>query len=305
MSGASSPAFEEASRRAFRRYPLNVPLDLIALKSGIPEDLPGRCTDISEAGLGAVVAGELLSGQQVAIELRLPRVSVPVCARAVVRHQSRLQCGLELIGLSPDQKDMIRYWIYESNPRNSERLFKTKEVKEDSIPVPDLAAASESAATEPQISTTFHKNFYEALWRRFKTTRMGRRGVYALIILLFLIGALAWLRWERSWNELERQTSSANAILRVSPETMAMRVVTRVDPVYPEAARKLKTQGSVALDAVIATDGSVEKLRSVSGPEILVPAAKAAVSAWKFEPYLSDGKPVRVETTIVVDFHVN
>jgi protein TonB len=81
--------------------------------------------------------------------------------------------------------------------------------------------------------------------------------------------------------------------------------VTRVDPVYPEAARKLKTQGSVTLDAVIATDGSVEKLRPVSGPEILVPAAKAAVSAWKFEPYLSDGKPVRVGTTIVVDFHAN
>jgi protein TonB len=84
---------------------------------------------------------------------------------------------------------------------------------------------------------------------------------------------------------------------------MAMRVVTKVDPIYPEAARKLKTQGPVVMDAVIAPDGSVEKVRAISGPEILVPAAKAAVSSWKYEPYLLDGKRVRVGTSITVEFH--
>ena len=77
MSAAPSLAFEEAPRRAFPRHPINVPLDLIALRSGVPENLPGRCTDLSEAGVGAVVAGELAAGQQVAVELRLPNVGVP------------------------------------------------------------------------------------------------------------------------------------------------------------------------------------------------------------------------------------
>ena len=69
MSAASSPALEQTTRRLFRRHPVRVPLDVVALRSGVPENLPGRCTDISEAGVGAVVAGELTAGQQVAIEL--------------------------------------------------------------------------------------------------------------------------------------------------------------------------------------------------------------------------------------------
>ena len=303
MSGVSSQMFEEPSRRAFRRHPLNVPLDLIALRSGIPEDLPGRCTDISEAGLGAVVAGELSSGQQVAIELRLPRVAVPVRARAIVRHQARLQCGLELVGLSPDQKDMIRYWIYQSNLRNAEQPTKKIEIKKDSIAAPRMAAVQDSTASRRRIPTAFKLRAYKEFWPRLQTIRMSRRAVYSLVALLLVVAALVWFRWEKAWYELERQDSSANAVVRVAPETMAMRVVTKVDPIYPEAARKLKTQGPVVMDAVIAPDGSVEKVRAISGPEILVPAAKAAVSSWKYEPYLLDGKRVRVGTSITVEFH--
>jgi TonB family protein len=305
MSGVSSPGLEEPSRRAFRRHPLTVPLDLIALRSGIPEDMPGRCTDISESGLGAVVAGELSSGQQVAIELRLPRVAVPMQARAIVRHQARLQCGLELVGLSPDQKDMIRYWIYESNQKNAQRTIKRIDVKEDSIPVPEQVDALRTNVPPPRVSNAFQRFAYKALWRRLQTFRISRRAVYFLVAFIFLVAAFGWFRWERDWNELEREISTANAIVRVSPETMAVRIVTKVDPVYPEAARKLNVQGPVVLDAVIAPDGSVEKLRPLSGPGILVAAAKAAVSSWKFDPYLSDGKPVRVGTTITVQFHPN
>src|SRR5450631_4767563 len=114
MGAVPLPGFEEAPQRGFPRHPINVPLDLIALRSGVPETLPGRCTDISEAGVGAVVAGELSPGQQVAVELRLPNVGVPVRARALVRYQSRLRCGLEFVGLSVEQREMIRYWVYRS-----------------------------------------------------------------------------------------------------------------------------------------------------------------------------------------------
>ena len=82
MSAATSMALEKTPRRVFPRYPINLPLDLIALRSGVPENLPGRCTDISEAGVGAVVAGELATGQQVAVELRLPNVGAGPGARA-------------------------------------------------------------------------------------------------------------------------------------------------------------------------------------------------------------------------------
>jgi len=116
MHAVQLPVSEDTFRRCFPRHPLSVPLDLTALRFGVPETLPGRCTDISEGGLGAVLAGDLSPGQQVSIELRLPHVGVPLRARACVRYQSRLSCGLELVALSRDQLDMIRYWLYRSIP---------------------------------------------------------------------------------------------------------------------------------------------------------------------------------------------
>jgi TonB family protein len=64
-------------------------------------------------------------------------------------------------------------------------------------------------------------------------------------------------------------------------------------------------QGLVVLDAVIAPDGNVKRLRPVSGPDLLVQSATEAVQSWKFEPYLSSGKAVEVETTIAVEFRLN
>src|SRR5271169_2767217 len=114
MSAATARALEETPRRNFPRQPINVPVDLIALRSGVPENLPGRLTDISELGVGAIVAGEMAAGQSVAVELRLPNVGTPVRTRAMVRHQSRLRCGLQFGGLSAEQREMIRYWVQRS-----------------------------------------------------------------------------------------------------------------------------------------------------------------------------------------------
>jgi TonB family protein len=78
-------------------------------------------------------------------------------------------------------------------------------------------------------------------------------------------------------------------------------LVTKVEPVYPEAARMAGTEGMVVLDAVIAPDGSVKRLRPVSRPDLLVQAATDAVQSWKCEPYLSSGEAVEVDTTIAVE----
>ncbi|MGA2234366.1 MAG: TonB family protein [Terriglobales bacterium] len=283
MSAAPSPAFEEASRRVFPRHPINVPLDVIALRSGDPENLPGRCTDLSEAGVGAVVAGELAAGQQVAVELRLPNVGVPVRARALVRYQSRFRCGLEFVMLSVEQREMIRYWVYRSaSPPGDFTEEKGRAAKPEALVVP-----AELAATP------------------MRRIRIGRRGFYVLFACMLALAGLGWWQWQRSWNELEARARVAESGLRVSPETMEERIVTKVEPVYPEAARTAGIAGLVVLDAVIAPDGSVKRLRPVSGPDLLVQSATQAVQSWKFEPYLSSGKAIEVETTIAVEFRLN
>ncbi len=287
MSAAPSPVFDETPQRVFSRHPINVPLDLIVLRSGVPENLPGRCTDISEAGVGAVVAGELAAGQQVAVELRLPNVGVPVRARALVSYQSRLRCGLEFVGLSVEQREMIRYWVYRSASQPVDLRDLKREEKRGTGKTEAPVVAAELAA-DPR-----------------RRIRIGQRGFYVLIACMLALTGLGWWQWQRSWNELEERAPVGESELRVSPETMEKRIVTKVEPVYPEAARTAGTEGLVVLDAVIAPDGSVSRLRPVSGPDLLVQSAKEAVQSWKFEPYLASGKAVEVETTIAVEFRLN
>ncbi len=296
MSAAPSLALESTPQRGFPRHPIAVPLDLIVLRSGVPETLPGRCTDITETGLGAVIAGELAAGQQVAVELRLPNVGVPVRARAIVRYQSRYRCGIEFVGLSAQQREMIRYWIYrcESDPLAP----KVKATIEDRNATLDFAPSVPLSVGSPET------NVVPARQGR-RRIRVGRGGLLLLILgALLLLALLVW-QWQRSWNELETRTQSGDARLQISSETMAKRILTKVDPVYPDAARAASTEGLVVLDAMIAPDGSVERLLPLSGPDLLVQSATEAVRSWKFEPYLSSGKAVGVETTIAVDFRLN
>jgi protein TonB len=56
------------------------------------------------------------------------------------------------------------------------------------------------------------------------------------------------------------------------------------------------------LSAVIDGNGQIQNLQLVSGHPMLVPAAIAAVKQWRYKPYLLNGQPVEVETTITVIF---
>jgi hypothetical protein len=195
MSAAPSPAFDETPQRVFSRHPINAPLDLIALRCGVPENLPGRCTDLSEAGVGAVVAGELAVGQPVAVELQLPNVGVPVRARALVRYQSRLRCGFEFVGLPVEQREMIRYWAYRSAPQPVDfRDSKKKEEKQGVAKTEAPVVATEPAA-QPR--------------RRVRT---GQPGFYVVIACMLALAGLGWWQWQRSWNELEGHAQAAGSL---------------------------------------------------------------------------------------------
>jgi protein TonB len=56
------------------------------------------------------------------------------------------------------------------------------------------------------------------------------------------------------------------------------------------------------LAATISRTGTIENLRVISGPALLQQAALNAVSTWLYRPYLLDGQPVEVETTVNVSF---
>lgn len=79
-------------------------------------------------------------------------------------------------------------------------------------------------------------------------------------------------------------------------------LIHRVVPAYPPLAKQARVQGTVRLAAIIAADGSIQELRVISGPGLLVSAALAAVSQWRYRPTLLNNRPVEVATTIDVNF---
>jgi periplasmic protein TonB len=92
--------------------------------------------------------------------------------------------------------------------------------------------------------------------------------------------------------------------VRVSQGVTNGLLLNRVEPTYPPLAQQAHIQGAVVLTAVIGKDGSVQRLQLVSGHPLLAPAAIAAVKQWRYKPYVLNGVPVDIETTVTVTFHV-
>ncbi len=90
--------------------------------------------------------------------------------------------------------------------------------------------------------------------------------------------------------------------IRISAGVTKGLLIHRVEPAYPTLARAARVQGEVVLSAVIDSNGQIQNLQLVSGHPMLVPAAIAAVRQWRYKPYLLNGQPVEVETTITVIF---
>lgn len=90
--------------------------------------------------------------------------------------------------------------------------------------------------------------------------------------------------------------------VNVSASVMQGNVFTKTAPVYPVEAKKEHVQGKVLLDAVIGKDGSVENLKVISGPTKLQQSALDAVRQWKYKPFLLNGQPVAVDTTVTVTY---
>jgi protein TonB len=92
--------------------------------------------------------------------------------------------------------------------------------------------------------------------------------------------------------------------LSVPSRLMAGNLLTKALPLYPAIARAAGIQGTVVLQATISKSGSIENLKVMGGPPMLQQAAMDAVRSWRYRPYLLNGEPVEVETTINVIFHL-
>ncbi len=274
-------------RRRRVRYRVQTPLDVTVLRSGIPDTLPGRSVNLGEGGVAAVVAGELMPGEAVGVEILLPTAVEPLRARAMVRYHDKLRSGMEFVGLTAKQQAAIRNWAA------------------DARAVPEMGVAPRTAAqaTKAAKSTGWHGGGVQL-------PISGRRGVWtiALVLVAILLAIFFW-SWNRGWEELEsdletneRTIDAVDPQVHVPADEMEKLVTHRVDPDYPAAARPERLRGVIVLDVVVGRDGSVVDVHALNGPEILAQAAISALRWWRFEPYRVDGQPVVVETTVAVEF---
>jgi len=83
-----------------------------------------------------------------------------------------------------------------------------------------------------------------------------------------------------------QQTQSAELVRRAK---------SRVQPTYPELARRMNITGTVKVEVVVSPNGSVKDARVVGGHPVLANAALDAAKKWRFEP-------ATVESSGVIDF---
>jgi TonB family protein len=290
---AQAPGWRGPSRRRVPRFPMQAPLDITVLRSGIPDTLPGRAVNVCERGISAMLAGELIPGEAVGLEIQLPPAATPLRTRAMVRYQDRLRCGLEFVGLSADQRGAIRDWAKGSKTgieigAISDGATAKKEIARDASGEPSHGGAPRRPKKKrPQLLSTI---------------------VLVFMVLATIAAVAFWWRWNRGWAELESGLKNSQAIspekpqAQVSAEVMQKLLIHRVEPTYPAEARKANLQGIIALDIVVGRDGSVTSMHALNGPEVLARAAMDALRWWKFEPYRVNGEPAIVETTVAVEF---
>ncbi len=91
--------------------------------------------------------------------------------------------------------------------------------------------------------------------------------------------------------------------IHVSADAQESRLICRVEPVYPELAKRAGVSGQSLLEVTINEQGEVSKVLVIrSGHPLLQLAAVEAVKLWRYSPTFIDGTAVPVITTVTVPF---
>ena len=111
-SSAAKPVIlsPERRRRRHPRYRASVPVAVVLLVGANYQRLEGHGRDISEAGIGILLAAELTGGEVVSLRFSLPN-SGQWEIRAVLRHRRGYQYGFEFLSLTAEQRNFLVSYV--------------------------------------------------------------------------------------------------------------------------------------------------------------------------------------------------
>jgi PilZ domain-containing protein len=98
----------KSSTRHFARYRTELPVIVKVLGKDGYVRIHGRCFELAEAGLGAVITSELTPGEMVTLEFGIPDIPQSFVIRAVVRHRMGFLHGFEFIGALKEQVTHVK-----------------------------------------------------------------------------------------------------------------------------------------------------------------------------------------------------
>jgi len=90
--------------------------------------------------------------------------------------------------------------------------------------------------------------------------------------------------------------------LAISSGVAAGQLLSPIQPKYPAIAKQARIQGMVVIEATISRQGTILNLEVIEGPPMLRQAAIDAVAAARYRPFLLNGEPVELQTSIRVIF---
>src|SRR5579862_6512297 len=106
----------KSATRRYARFRTEIPIIVKVLGKDGYVRIHGRCFEIAEAGLGAVITSELVAGEMITLEFSIPDVPEAFVMRAVVRHRMGFLHGFEFIGALPAQSELIQKFCQTLEP---------------------------------------------------------------------------------------------------------------------------------------------------------------------------------------------
>jgi hypothetical protein len=106
----------KSATRRYARFRTEIPIIVKVLGKDGYVRIHGRCFEIAEAGLGAVITSELVAGEMITLEFSIPDVPELFVMRAVVRHRMGFLHGFEFIGTLPAQSELIHAFCQKLEP---------------------------------------------------------------------------------------------------------------------------------------------------------------------------------------------
>jgi periplasmic protein TonB len=92
--------------------------------------------------------------------------------------------------------------------------------------------------------------------------------------------------------------------VRIGGVISAPELLHRVEPIYPDIAVMAKVTGTVILEAVVATDGTVESVKVLRPVKFLEQASIDAVKQWRYKPLILNGVPTPFVLTVTLTFSI-